>query len=298
MTALEVRDGQLNEIVSDEPVVKRAGGFEFTEGPVWSASGTRGFSDIPASTLYEFDPATDRVTCYRKPSNKANGNTYDHQGRLITCEHATSRVVREEADGSITVLASEYAGAELNSPNDVVVDKAGGIWFTDPPYGRMDIAVGVERSFPQPVRGLYRLGPDDGPITLLADDFECPNGLCFADDERTLFVDDSPRMHIRRFEVRGDVLSGDEIRLTGGGIWAQLEGDGEGEPDGMKVDSEGNVFCCGPGGVHVFSPQGRCLGVVLVPEVVANFNWGDDDHKTLYMCATTGLYSCRALVAG
>ncbi len=101
-------------------------------------------------------------------------------------------------------------------------------------------------------------------------------------------------MHIRRFEVRGDVLSGDEIRLTGGGIWAQLEGDGEGEPDGMKVDSEGNVFCCGPGGVHVFSPEGRCLGVVLVPEVVANFNWGDDDHKTLYMCATTGLYSCRA----
>ncbi len=157
MTALEVRDGQLNEIVSDEPVVKRAGGFEFTEGPVWSASGTLVFSDIPASTLYEFDPATDRVTCYRKPSNKANGNTYDHQGRLITCEHATSRVVREEADGSITVLASEYAGAELNSPNDVVVDKAGGIWFTDPPYGRMDIAVGVERSFPQPVRGLYRL---------------------------------------------------------------------------------------------------------------------------------------------
>ena len=158
MTALEVRDGRLNEIISDGPVLKRAGGFEFTEGPVWSASGTLVFSDIPASTLYEFDPATDRVTCYRRPSHKANGNTYDHQGRLITCEHATSRVVREEADGSLTVLAAEYAGAELNSPNDVVVDKAGGIWFTDPPYGRMDMPVGVERPFPQPVRGLYRLG--------------------------------------------------------------------------------------------------------------------------------------------
>ena len=173
-------------------------------------SGTLVFSDIPASTLYEFDPATDQVTCYRKPSHKANGNTYDHQGRLITCEHATSRVVREEADGSLTVLAAEYAGAELNSPNDVVVDKAGGIWFTDPPYGRMDIARRRRAVLPPTGAGPLPAGPDDGSITLLADDFECPNGLCFADDERTLFVNDSPRMHIRRFEVQGDVLSGGE----------------------------------------------------------------------------------------
>ncbi|MGA3218977.1 MAG: SMP-30/gluconolactonase/LRE family protein [Acidimicrobiales bacterium] len=298
MTTLEVRDQRLKAIVSDEPVVKRAGGFEFTEGPVWSPAGTLIFSDIPASTLYELDPAIDQVSCYRKPSHKANGNTYDHQGRLVTCEHATSRVVREEADGSLTVLAAEYAGAELNSPNDVVVDKAGRIWFTDPPYGRMDIPEGDPRPFSQPVQGVYRLDPGDGSITLVADDFDRPNGLCFADDERVLFVNDTSRMHVRSFEVRGANRSGGEAQLIGGEVWARLEGTGEGAPDGMKVDSEGNLYCCGPGGVHVFSREGHCLGVVLVPETVANFNWGDKDRKTLYMCAVTGLYSGRVLVPG
>ena len=291
MATLEVRDKRLLAIVSDEPLQKRAGGFEFTEGPVWSPSGTLVFSDIPADTLYEFDPATGQVACYRKPSHKANGNTYDHHGRLITCEHATSRVVREEADGSLTVLAAEFGGAELNSPNDVVVDRAGRALFTDPPYGRMDMPVGVPRPFSQPVQGVYRLTPDDGPLVLLADDFDRPNGLCLAEAETVLFVNDTARMHIRRFEVRGDDLAGGEV-------WARLEGSGEGVPDGMKVDSEGNVFCCGPGGVHVFSREGHCLGVVLVPEVVANFNWGDADRMTLYMCASTGLYSCRVLVPG
>jgi gluconolactonase len=291
VTTLEVRDKRLEAIVSEGPVIKRAGGFEFTEGPVWSPSETLIFSDIPADTLYEFDPATEQVACYRKPSHKANGNTYDHQGRLITCEHATSRVVREEADGSLTVLAAEFAGAELNSPNDVVVDKAGQIIFTDPPYGRMDIPEGVLRPFSQPVQGVYRLGPADGSITLLAEDFDRPNGLCFADGETVLFVNDTSRMHIRRFDVRGGVLAGGEV-------WARLEGTGQGAPDGMKVDSAGNLFCCGPGGVHVFSPEGQCLGVVLVPEVVANFNWGDRDRKTLYLCASKGLYSCRVLVPG
>ena len=291
VAALEVRDKRLEAIVSGEPVTRRAEGFEFTEGPVWSPTRTLIFSDIPASTLYEFDPATDKVTCYRKPSNKANGNAYDHQGRLITCEHATSRVVREEADGSLTVLAAEYAGAELNSPNDVVLDRTGRIVFTDPPYGRMDIPEGVPRPFPQPVQGVYRLDPGDGSLTLLADDFDRPNGLCFAEDETVLFVNDTARMHIRRFAVRGD-------GLTGGEVWARLEGTGKGEPDGMKVDSAGNVYCCGPGGVHVFSPEGQCLGVVLVPEPVANFNWGGLDRLTLYICAVTGLYSCRVLVPG
>jgi len=259
--------------------------------------GTLVFSDIPASTLYEFDPATDRVTCYRKPSNKANGNTYDHQGRLITCEHATSRVVREEADGSITVLASEYAGAELNSPNDVVVDKAGGIWFTDPPYGRMDIAVGVERSFPQPVRGLYRLGPDDGPIT------------CWptTSNARTGYVSlmTRGRCSSTTRPVCTSVASRSEATCcpaTKSGSPGAGSGSARGRrrrrADGMKVDSEGNVFCCGPGGVHVFSPQGRCLGVVLVPEVVANFNWGDDDHKNPLHVRHYGALQLPALVAG
>lgn len=147
MTTLEVRDKRLKTIVVDQPVVKRAAGFEFTEGAVWSPSGTIIFSDIPADKLYEFDPRTQQVTTYRDPSNKANGNTYDHQQRLITCEHSASRVVREEGDRSLTVLAAQYAGAELNSPNDVIVDRAGRVLFTDPPqrangrHGRRSAAV-------------------------------------------------------------------------------------------------------------------------------------------------------------
>jgi len=290
MADLEVRDERIHSVVDESPLVKRAGGFKFLEGPVWTSSGKVIFSDIAGNKMYQFDPAGERVEVYRDPSNMANGNVFDHEGRLISCEHATSRVVREELDGSMTVLADAYEGAELNSPNDVVVDRHGSVFFTDPPSGRMEFW-GIPRPIPQPVRGVYRVDPTDATIVRLIDDFDLPNGLCFIENETALLVNDTNRMHIRRFEVK-------DSALTGGDIWAEVTGNGNGVPDGMKIDSAGNVFCCGPGGVHVFDSSGASLGVILVPEEVANFNWGDDDLKTLYMCAFTGFYSCRLLIPG
>ncbi len=297
MSHLDVRDSSFLRIVGDEPAAKRASGFRFTEGPVWRArDGVLIFSDIPGDRLYSFDPRSDAVEIFRAPSNKTNGNCLDREGRLVSCEHATSRVVRQEPDGAMTALASHYGGLELNSPNDVIVDSSGRLYFTDPPYGRRQgegalFGVGIPRPEQQPVRGVYRLDPRDDSIIRLVDDFEEPNGLCFAEDEAILFINDTAKMHIRRFEVQ-------KGGVTGGEVWAVLEGDEPGVPDGMKVDAEGNLFCTGPGGLHVFAPDGRILGVIRVPEVTGNLNWGDSDRRTLYICATSSLYSCRTRIPG
>ncbi len=297
MSHLELRDPKLAQLVSDEPLRKRASGFLFTEGPVWLAANKQLiFSDIPGDRLYWLDPATDKVGVYRTPSNKTNGNVLDHEQRLLSCEHATSRVVRQEPDGTTTVVASHYDGMELNSPNDIIVDRQGRLYFTDPPYGRYGDesavkGVGVARPLLQPVRGVYRVDPRDGSIVRLIDDFEEPNGLCFAEDESVLYVNDTARGHIRRFEFKGD-------GVVGGAVWAETIGDEPGVPDGMKMDQEGNLYCCGPGGVHVFNSEAICLGVIRTPEVCANFNWGDADGRTLYLCATNSVYSCRTKVPG
>ena len=297
MSHLDVRDPKLSRIVSDEPMAKRASGFRFTEGPVWRANdGVLIFSDIPGDRLYRFDPRSNAVDIFRAPSNKTNGNCLDREGRLVSCEHGTSRLVRQEPDGRMTTLASHYGGLELNSPNDVIVDSSGRLYFTDPPYGRYGgegvlLGVGIPRAIQQPVRGVYRVDPRDGSIIRLVDDFEEPNGLCLAENGAALFVNDTAKGHIRRFEVENGGVSGGEV-------WAVLEGDEPGVADGMKVDAEGNLFCTGPGGLHVFAPNGQILGVIRVPEVAANFNWGDPDRKTLYICATSSVYSCRTIVPG
>lgn len=292
MADVEVFDLRFESIVGRHEILRqRANGFGFLEGPIWHAErAVLIFSDIPQNRMYTFNPATEEVDTYRFPSNMANGNVFDLEHRVITCEHATSRVVREEADRTLTVLAAEYDGLELNSPNDVVVDRAGRIYFTDPPYGRQ-AGPGLARPQSQPVQGVYRLDPADGKIAQIADDFDRPNGLCFTEDERILLVNDSARMHIRRLEVDGD-------QITGGGVWAEVRGTGPGAPDGMKADREGNVYCCGPGGLHVFDPRARKLGVLRTPEKVNNFAFGDDDRRTVYMAASTGLYSFRVRVPG
>ena len=235
---------------------KLGSGFAFTEGPVWHpAEQHLIFSDMPGDHMRRWS-AADGVTTFRRPSNKANGNAYDRLGRMLTCEHATSRVSRTELDGSITVLATHYQGLELNSPNDIVVKS------------------------------------DGGDLTLLAADFGQPNGLCFSRDERQLFVNDTERSHIRVFDVDADGL------VSGGAVWAEVTGEGAGGPDGMKIDSAGNVYCCGPGGVHVFAPDASHLGVIAVPEVVANFTWGDSDMQSLFLTASTSLYRVRTRTPG
>jgi gluconolactonase len=290
--SVAVRDPRFAAIVGPTLAAERiAAGYGFTEGPLWDARGRRLlFSDIPGNRIAEWRPGTG-AGVFRDPSNMSNGLAWDREGRLLCCEHATSRLTRTEPDGRITVLAAAYLGKELNSPNDVVVKSDGGIYFTDPAYGRMEY-YGVPRPPQLDFRGVYRVEPGDGRLVLLADDFAQPNGLCFAADERRLFVNDTERGHIRVFDVRADGT------LANGREWAALTGEGAGAPDGMKIDSAGNLYCCGPGGIHVLDGEARPLGVIAVGEPAANFAWGEDDLCSLFVTATTGVYRVRVRVPG
>jgi gluconolactonase len=276
--------------VSEAPE-QLATGFLFTEGPVWHPTGKfLLFSDMPGDHIRRW-AARDGIASFRKPSDMANGLTYDGRGRLVTCEHATSRVTRTEKDGTRTILASHFRGKELNSPNDIVVKGDGGIYFTDPPYGRMKF-YGLERARELDFQGVYRVGADPTSPELLVDDFEAPNGLCFSLDEARLFVNDTARKHIRVFDVTPAGT------LRSGRVWAETKGDKPGAPDGMKLDAVGNVYCCGPGGVHVFDPEARLLEVLEMPEYTANFAWGDDDYRSLFVTSSTSLYRIRRPTPG
>jgi len=266
-------------------------GFGFTEGPVWS---TRDrcllFSDIPGDTRYRWS-TEGGCAVDLEGTNKANGLAFDVEGRLLSCEHATSMLVHFEGEQR-TVLASHHDGLELNSPNDVVVHSSGAVYFTDPPYGRGDTPHGIGRAQALDFQGVFRLDPD-GVLRLLADDFAKPNGLCFDDDERVLYVNDTERMHIRRFDVAANG------GLSGGDVFFVQDGDPRpGFPDGMKLDVLGNIWVCGPGGIWIVSPGAEKLGVISVPEVAANLAWGQDDMRSLFITASTGLYRIRTLVAG
>jgi gluconolactonase len=289
---LEIRDPRLTGIVGTHVEFERiATGCLFTEGPLWHPGGEYLlWSDMPGDHLRRWSKA-DGVTTFRQPCNKSNGLTWDRQGRLLACEHASSQVTRTEPDGRITPLATHYDGKQLNSPNDIVCAQDGGIYFSDPPYGRAEF-YGVKREQELTFQGVYRAGADARKPMLLVDDFDRPNGLCFSLDQRRLFVNDTARQHIRVFDVR------DNGALAGGRVWAETKGEGKGAPDGMKLDSAGNVYCCGPGGIHVFSPEAVDLGVIQVPEYTANFAWGDRDLRTLFITASTSVYAIRTVVPG
>lgn len=289
---VEIRDPRFSSVVgSDVQFEQIATGCLFTEGPLWHPSKHwLLWSDIPGSHIRRWS-ATEGVSTFRKPSNMSNGLTWDRQGRLLACEHASSQVSRLELDGRITPIATHFQGKQLNSPNDIVCALDGGIYFTDPPYGRVEF-YGVKRDQELKFQGVYRVGTDPETPVLLVDDFERPNGLCFSLDGRRLFVNDTARKHIRLFELQPDGT------LAGGKVWAETTGQGPGAPDGMKVDSASNVYCCGPGGIHVFSPDASCLGVIKVPEKTANFAWGDADYRSLYITASTSVYRIRVQLPG
>ena len=289
---LAVRDPRLTGIVGAHVDFERiATGCLFTEGPLWHPTGEYLlWSDMPGDHLRRWSKL-DGVTTFRKPCDKSNGLTWDRQGRLLACEHASSRVSRTEADGRITPVATHYDGKQLNSPNDIVCAADGGIYFTDPPYGRADF-YGVKREQELSFQGVYKAGADPRSPTLLVNDFDRPNGLCFSLDGRRLFVNDTARQHIRVFDVRPNGA------LGGGAVWAETKGEGKGAPDGMKLDSAGNVYCTGPGGIHVFSPEGVDLGVIQVPEYTANFAWGEADLRALFITASTSVYKIRTVIPG
>jgi gluconolactonase len=289
--SVEIRDRRFADVVGDAVAVERlATGFKFTEGPLWhSRDKYLLFSDMPGDHLRRWS-AKDGVSTFRQPCDQSNGLAWDNDSRLLACEHKTSTVSRTGADGTVTVIASHWDGKELNAPNDIVCKRDGGIYFSDPTYGRMEY-YGNPRPTQLAFRGVYRIDAG-GKLRLLADDFGQPNGLCFSLDEARLFVNDTEHKHIRVFDVTADG------GLSNSRVWAESTGEGPGAPDGMKLDQAGNVYCTGPGGIHVYAPDATCLGVVRMPEVTANFAFGDDDFRTVYATASSSLYSFRVKVPG
>lgn len=257
---------------------KVASGLQFTEGPVWHPEGFLIFSDIPANRIVKWT-APDKVETFRQPSGNSNGLSFDRQGRLIACEHGNRRVSRTELDGKIAAIAEKYQGKRLNSPNDAVVKSDGSIYFTDPPYGIQPDQKELD------FNGVFRISPD-GKLSLLAADFDRPNGLAFSPDEKKLYVADTARGHIRAFDVQPDGA------LTGGKEFVKVPG-----PDGMKVDTKGNVYVTS-NGVAVFDPKGKKIGEIMLPERPANCCFGDKDNKTLFVTARTTLFRVRLKVAG
>ncbi|MEO0547567.1 MAG: isochorismatase family protein [Pseudomonadota bacterium] len=278
------------------PVNQLGTGFVFTEGPIWHPVEQHLlFSDMPGDVRRRWDPAGGVVEVMR-PSNMANGMTYDAALNLIVCEHATSSLVRFTPDGRREVLASHFEGKELNSPNDVIVHNDGSIYFSDPTYGRMK-HFGVPRDTELGFQAVYRLPPDHRPgdePQLVSDryTFTQPNGLCLSPCQRWMWVNDTDQANIRMFDVAEDG------RLVNGRIFASGIRDSQkaGQPDGMKADEKGNVWVTAPGGVWVYDFHGSLIGKLDVPEMVANLHWGGDNWDTLFMCACTSLYAVKTKV--
>ena len=282
---MTVIDSRMNEIVDGATArTVISDQFNFIEGPIWHPKEEHLiFSDIPENKLYCYAEGKS-IEVYRHPTHMANGNTYDREGRIISCLHGTSQVVREDGN-TVETIASHFEGKELNSPNDVVVAKDGAIYFTDPTYGRMG-QHGVERNLELDFRGVYRITPS-GDLTLLVSDFNQPNGLTLNLDESQLYVADTSNRHVRRFDLESGSLSGGEIFCESPA------------PDGLKIDSLGNLYAGGPGGVHVYHRDGGThLGIIETPAFCANFAWGDRDYQTLFMTASTTLFKIRVLIPG
>lgn len=299
MTHQALHDSFLKIVDPNAPVRRLGSGFTFTEGPLWHpVNGDLIFSDMPADVRRRFDGATGDITEIAKPSNKGNGMTYDAQLNLLVCEHATSSVACISPDGNRTVLCSHFEGKELNSPNDIVVGNDGSIYFTDPTYGRME-HFGVPRPVQQGFQGVYRLAPGHTPgdePQLVTDRymFSQPNGLAFSPCQRWMWVNDTDQANIRMFDVAADG------RLTNARIFATGIRDSQlvGVPDGMKADEHGNVFVTAPGGIWVYDFHGKLIGKIAIPEMAANMHWGGPDWRTLYICATTGLYALGTRTTG
>jgi gluconolactonase len=286
---------ELDAIIStSEPIVELGRGFGGplgpTEGPLWwKEGGYLLFSDINASKRMKYTPGQG-VTVFKEKTNQANGLTRDLQGRLIACEHETRRVTRQELDGSITVIANSFQDRRLNRPNDVVVKSDGSIYFTDPwsspsPREQWDLTFS----------GVYRVTPDLGTMTLLLDDMLFPNGLAFTPDESVIYVDDLLRGHIRAFDV---AANGTLARQTDR-VFADLRGSEPGVPDGMKVDTAGNVYCGGAGGIWIMDPKGKKLGRIVHGEnATTNIGFGGDDWKTLFFTTRNTLGSVDVKIPG
>jgi gluconolactonase len=283
-----------DRLVAVDAVLERVShGLVFTEGPVWDArQGALVWTDIRGDKILKWVPGKGQTTIL-EPTGKANGLTLDAANRLVVAGWGSRTVWRWEPDGTQTVLAATYQGKKLNAPNDVVVKSDGSIWWTDPDGGLyipgMD---GPDVQKYLDFAGVYRVNPDGSGLTLVTDQVEGPNGLCFSPDESLLYVNDTPRRNIQVYEVTPDG------RLKNGRVFYTDRGTEPGVPDGMKVDVEGNVYCTASAGIHVIEPGGQLLGRIKIPEHVANMAWGDSDFRTLYICAREVVYRVRLGIPG
>ncbi len=296
------RDEAINKIVGPNPkVFKLAEGFKFTEGPIWVGDGLL-FSDPNSNIIYKYSN-DGKLSVFRTPSGYSgsdiaeygqpgsNGLTLDPQGDLVINQHGNHRVVRLEKDGSETVLADKFEGKRLNSPNDLVYRSDGTLFFTDPPFGLPKFFDDKRKELP--FSGVYSLYK--GKLQLLTKEFTGPNGIAFSPDEKYLYVGnwDEKNKVVKRYEVQPDGT------LKNGKLFFDFTAfPGEDALDGIKVDTAGNVYVSAPGGLQILSPEGKHLGTIRTPQHVHNMAWGDDDGKTLYLCARTGLYRIRLNIAG
>lgn len=265
-------------------------GMRWAEGPVYFADSRRlVFSDIPNDLMLCWDEESGAINTFRTPSNFANGNTRDRQGRLVTCQHGTRSVTRTEPDGSITVLAERFDGKRLNSPNDVVVSTDGAVWFTDPTYGILSDYEGYKAASEIGRCNVYRRDPASGALGIVAEDFDKPNGLAFSADERTLYIADSGQSHGRDkpHHVRALTI-GPDGAFGRASLFAKIE---PGIPDGLRLDVDGHLWISAADGVHCYEPDGTLIGKILVPEPVANLTFGGKRRNRLFITASTSLYA-------
>src|SRR5262245_26687947 len=291
---IEQFDSALDGILDvSQPIQELASGFGGdlgpAEGPLWIKEGKYLlFSDIHNNRRMKYTPGQG-VSVFLEPTNRANGLTRDLQGRVLAAEHDTRRVTRRELDGSITVIANSFQGRRLNRPNDVVVKSDGAIYFTDP------TGPATPEQWDLTFTGVYRVSADLGTLTLLMDNFIVPNGIAFSADEKLLYVNDSRRGHIRSFELLPNGLLAKQTDT----VFADLRGAEPGVPDGMKVDTAGNVYCGGSGGIYILDPKGKKLGrIVHGQPATTNIAFGGDDWKTLYFTSRTHLGAVNLKVAG
>ncbi len=294
MSDYEIIDPAFGSLIKGSARVEKLfEGCRWAEGPAYfPMMRSLVWSDIPNDRMLRWDETTGVTGVFRNPAGYSNGNTVDREGRLVSCEHGNRRVTRTEHDGSITVLADQFDGKPLNSPNDVVVKSDGSIWFTDPPYGIDSDYEGHKAPVEQDGNFVYRIDGQTGEITIVADDFDRPNGLAFTPDESQLVISDTgsaATRHFRIFDVE------DDGTLSGGDVLATCTVGGF---DGFRFDDEGRIWTSAGDGVHCIDLGGNLLGKVLVPEGVANVVFGGPKRNRLFICGTTSLYSIMLPVQG
>jgi gluconolactonase len=282
-------------MVRNTPIKRLYTGTLWAEGPAWNGVGRYlVWSDIPNDVQMRWLDEDAHVTTFRHPSGNSNGNTFDYQGRQLSCEHGGRRVARYEPGGTVSIVADRYQGKRLNSPNDVVVHPDGDIWFTDPPYGISGNYEGFKADAELPV-AVYRVDGRSGQIDKVSDEFGAPNGLCFSPDYKTLYVADTgaPR-EIKRFDVDGKAL-------RNGRSFAKLTMPGTTTPsgaDGIRCDVDGNIWAGARPGVQVIAPTGELLGMIRLPETCANLCFGGAKRNRLFMAASQSLYAVYVNTAG